>query len=290
MREDMSAEQQTSQCNGQPADLPVGRAGLLSRLYRCIMQISVDRWFGGVHAGLVVKSLYLQRSVAKFLRTGNRAILDAGCGPDGQLAAVLAARYPHCSVEGWDLYCPRAVGSAASGGARANLLFREADLASLAKVSAYDVIYSIDVLEHIHDYSHVLDRLVRALRIGGLLFIHVPSIEQRNWFTTTGAETANDFRDHRVGDDHVREGFDKATLAAELERRSISVLDARWTFSGLTAWLKEVFSLGERKRMPGIGLLLLPAVVLSVVGEMLIVPRRGNGMCVIGVKKDTGAL
>ena len=52
---------------------------------------------------------------------------------------------------------------------------------------------------------------------------------------------------------------------------------------------KEVFSREERRRVQGIGLLLLPMVVLSVVCEMLIAPRRGNGVCVLGVRKGVGA-
>jgi SAM-dependent methyltransferase len=289
MCQDMSAKQRVPHLNGRPADSIPDPSGLFARLCRRVTQTLIERWFGGVHAGLVVKSLYLQRAVAKFLKTGNKAVFDAGCGPDGQLAALLAARYPHCFVEGWDLHCARTSVSAASHGPRSNLLLREADLASLAKAAAYDLVYSIDVLEHIHDYAEVLDRLVRALRPGGLIFIHVPSTEQRTWFKATDEETANDFREHRAGDDHVHEGFDKATLISELERRSVSVVEARWTFNGVTAWFKEVFSLGERRRVRGIGLLLLPAVVLSVMGEMLMAPRRGNGVFVLGVKKGLGA-
>ncbi len=258
------------------------RTGLLTSLVRRVTRASVERWLGGVHAGLVVKSLYLQRAVASFLRTGHKTILDAGCGPDGQLAALLAARYPTCLVECMDLYC-------ATSGPRANVLLREADLCTLTEVSAYDLVYSIDVLEHIQDYADVLDRLVRALRPGGLLFLHVPGADQRHWFKATDAEAANEFREHRAGDDHVREGFDKAGLVHDLERRSVTVVEARWTFSGLTGWLKEIFSLGERRGVPGIGLVLLPVVVLSVMVEMAMAPRRGNGLCILAVKKGSGA-
>ena len=52
---------------------------------------------------------------------------------------------------------------------------------------------------------------------------------------------------------------------------------------------KKVFSYEERQRVQGIGLLLLPVVVLSVVREMLIAPRRGNGVCVLSVRKGVGA-
>lgn len=258
------------------------RTSLLARIVGLVTRSVVERWLGGVHAGLVVKSLYLQRAVGRWLRTGDKAILDAGCGPEGQLAALLARRYPTCSVEGLDLYC---VGS----GSPSNLSLCEGDLSRLTKVSAYDLVYSIDVLEHIHDYADILDRLVRALRPGGWLFIHVPSSEQQNWFAATEAETANEFREHRAGDDHVREGFDQAGLVQELEQRAMTVVEARWTFNGLTRWVKEIFSLGERRGVPGIGLLLLPAVLLSVLIEMAIVPNQGNGLCVLAIKKGAGA-
>ena len=55
------------------------------------------------------------------------------------------------------------------------------------------------------------------------------------------------------------------------------------------AWFKEVFSFGGRRRVRGIGLLLPSAVVLTVMGQMLMAPRRGNGVYVLGVKKGLGA-
>jgi 2-polyprenyl-3-methyl-5-hydroxy-6-metoxy-1,4-benzoquinol methylase len=259
---------------------------MLNRLYRVLTRPLQDRWLGGLHAGLVIKGLYLQWMVASFLGQGHKRVLDAGCGPEAQLVAMLAGRYPTCTFSGLDLHLSR------EGRRRdrhpENLAVLEADLASLNEVERYDLIYSIDVLEHIYDYADVLDRLVKALRPSGLLFIHVPSAEQCTWFKATEAEPTNDFREHRTGDDHVREGFDKAALISDLEDRSVSVVEARWTFNGVTSWFKEVFSLGERRRVQGIGLLLLPVVVLSVVGEMLIAPRRGNGVCVLGVRKGVG--
>jgi SAM-dependent methyltransferase len=259
---------------------------VLNRLYRMLTRPLQDRWLGGLHAGLVIKGLYLQWMVASFLRQGHKRVLDAGCGPEAQLVAMLAGRYPTCTFSGWDLHLSQE-------GRRhdrhpENVSVLEADLASLNEIEQYDLIYSIDVLEHIYDYADVLDRLVKALRPGGMLFIHVPSFEQRTWFKATDAELANDFREHRAGDVHVREGFEKMALISDLERRSLSVVEARWTFNGATAWLKEVFSLGERRRVQGIGLLLLPVVVLSVMSEMLFAPRRGNGVCVLGVKKGVG--
>jgi SAM-dependent methyltransferase len=252
-------------------------------VYRAAIGRLSARWLGGLHTGLVIKGLYLQWKVAAFLRQGGRRVLDAGCGPEAQLAAMLAGRYPTCSFAGWDLHVDREVRDAVR---RTNVSVVESDLTRLASVGEYDLIYSIDVLEHIEDFEGTFDRLVRALRSGGLLFIHVPSLEQRFWFGSGEEEAPDRFRAHRSGDDHVHEGFTLSQLAEALERRSVTVLDARPTFGRWVSLLKETFSSGERHGVSGIGLLLLPAVLLTVALEMLFVPKRGNGSMILGMKRE----
>lgn len=256
---------------------------VLDKVYRSVASPLSERWLGGLHAGLVIKGLYLQWKVAAFLRQGGRHVLDAGCGPEAQLAAMLAARYPTCSFVGWDLH----VNPEVKGAWRLqNVSVIESDLARLASIGEYDLVYSIDVLEHIDDFEGILDQLVSALRSGGLLFIHVPSLEQRFWFGSGEEEAPDRFRSHRSGDDHVHEGFSLSQLTEALERRSIKVLDARPTFGLWVALLKETFSSGERQGVRGIGLLLLPAVLLAVALEMLLVPKRGNGSMIFGMKQE----
>ncbi len=259
---------------------------ILNQFYRAMTKPLQDRWLGGLHTGLVIKGLYLQWMIAPFLRQGHKRVLDAGCGPEAQLVAMLAGRYPTCTFSGWDLHL-------SSEGRRRdrhpeNLSVFEADLASLNEKERYDLVYTVDVLEHIEDCEDMLDRLSKAVIPGGLLFIHTPSLEERVWFTASRSEEHNAFREHRTGDDHVHEGFSIAQLTHALERRSFTVIQAKSTFGGVVAWLKEIFSLCERRGIKGIGLLLLPAVVLSVIGEMLVVPRRGNGVYVLGEKKVSG--
>ncbi len=73
-------------------------------------------------------------------------------------------------------------------------------------------------------------------------------------------------------------------LRKALENRSIQVTNAQWTFNTLTSCLKGLFSLGERNRVRGIGILLLPFVIVSVCLEMLFPPKRGNGLWILGTK------
>jgi SAM-dependent methyltransferase len=252
---------------------------VMDRFYRALVTPLEDRWLGGVHAGLVIKGLYLQWTVARFLKKGHRRVFDAGCGPEAPLAAMLAGRYPTCSFVGWDLHL-----APQTKARRPNLSVAEADLRTLDDVDTYDVVYSIDVLEHIDDMERTLDRLARSLRPGGMLFIHVPSLETRAWWTSTEGEAPNCFRAHRTGDDHVHEGFSVPHLVQALQRRSFEVLDARPTFGRVVGLIKDLFSLGERRRIRGIGLMLLPAVLLGVAGELILPPKRGNGSMILGRK------
>lgn len=257
---------------------------VLNQLYRALTRPLQDRWLGGLHAGLVIKGLYLQWMVAPFLRQGHKRVLDAGCGPEAQLAAMLAGRYPTCTFSGWDLHLSQ------EGRSRDrhpdNLAVFEADLASLNEEERYDLVYTVDVLEHIEDDEDMLDRLTKAVRPGGLLFIHTPSLDERVWFATSQSEAPNVFREHRTGDDHVHEGFSVAQLTNALERRSFAVVRARSTCGTVVGWLKEVFSLGERRGIKGIGLLLLPPVLLGLLLELVLPPARGNGTMILGRKVE----
>ncbi|MCC6139909.1 MAG: methyltransferase domain-containing protein [Nitrospira sp.] len=255
---------------------------VFDNVYRAVAGPLSHRWLGGLHTGLTIKGLYLQWKVAAYLRQGGRVVLDAGCGPEAQLAAMFAGRYSTCSFVGWDLHMSPDVKSVRP---QANMSVIESDLERLAAVDKYDLIYSIDVLEHIDDFDGMLDRLVKALRVGGRLFIHVPSLDQQSWFGSGETETLNQFRAHRSGDDHVHEGFAVSQLKQALEQRSVDVLDARPTFGRWVALLKELFSRGEARGIKGIGLLLLPAVVLAVAFEILFPPNRGNGSMILGVKR-----
>lgn len=255
----------------------------LDNVYRMMASTLSERWLGGLHTGLVIKGLYLQWKVVAYLREGGRRVLDAGCGPEAQLARMLAGRYSCCSFVGWDLHVEA---HQARIEREANVSVIESDIVRLAAVGEYDLVYSIDVLEHIEDFDGVLDRLTKALRSGGLLFIHVPSLDQQHWFGSGKTEPSNHFRDHRAGDDHVHEGFSLAQLAHGLERRSIEVIEARPTFGRWVALLKELFSRGEARGVKGIGLLLLPAVILAVACEIMFPPKRGNGSMILGVKRQ----
>jgi trans-aconitate methyltransferase len=207
-------------------------------------------------------------------------VLDAGCGPEAQFSSMLAIKYPTCQFVAWDLHLDQPW----QMNKPANLEVVEGDLAALDETDVFDVIYSIDVLEHIEDSDAILDRLVRCLRKGGRLFIHVPSGEERTWFRTTETAAINDFRKPRHGDDHVHQGWSVDDLKEALMKRSLVIIESRRTFGALSACTKELYSLGEAKRIKGIGILLLPFALVGFLFEALIPLRHGNGSMIVAEK------
>jgi 2-polyprenyl-3-methyl-5-hydroxy-6-metoxy-1,4-benzoquinol methylase len=264
------------------------KSGWLYGLYQKVLMPLEDNYFGGLHSGIVVKGLYLKMALKTCLKPETKMVLDAGCGPDAPLAALVASRYPFCHVEAWDLHLEKeSLQKSSQRRNLTNLSFVEADLMTLKKTAAYDLIYSIDVLEHVPDFEHVMDNLVAALRPNGQILIHVPSHDEVVMFQASTRRPADVYREARTGDDHVKEGFDLGEVCKVLESRSVEVIDARWTFNRATSLLKELYWIGEQRRLLGIGVLLLPFVLWSVWIEMHFPPKRGNGLWVQGIKRDT---
>lgn len=55
----------------------------LRRVYGALQRRVVERWTGGLHAGTVVKGLYLQWTLGPTFRAVSGRALDAGCGDGG---------------------------------------------------------------------------------------------------------------------------------------------------------------------------------------------------------------
>lgn len=107
-------------------------------------------------------------------------ILDAGCG-GGDHAFYLARRFPAARVLGVDLdatLIARNTDTARKLGI-GNIRFEVGDLTKLERQAAFDMIVSIDVLEHIPEQRSALRNLATALRPNGLALFHIPTVRTR---------------------------------------------------------------------------------------------------------------
>jgi SAM-dependent methyltransferase len=193
----------------------------------------------------------------------HRTILDAGCGP-GVFSFELAKRHPRAQVLGIELE-PELVGRATAIAERAgltNCTFEKGDVTRLDFDAKFDLVVSVDNLEHVEDDVTAMETLLRALRPGGTLVVHVPGYERR-WLLFG----------RRVNFDvpgHVRPGYRAPELADKLRRAGFDVVDQRYTYGPLetlTNNLSYVIS-GADQRNKGLYAIAFPALLgLSYLGK-----------------------
>lgn len=155
-----------------------------------------------------------------------RRILDAGCGP-GVFTMELAKRHPHALVLGVDID-KKAVYRAALVAGRAgirNCRFAVGDVTRLGFREAFDLVLSVDNLEHIEDDVAAMTALRLALKPGGTLVVHTPGYYRR-WLLF-----GRRVNFHVPG--HVRPGYLPKDLSEKLVRAGFDVPETSATYGML---------------------------------------------------------
>jgi cyclopropane fatty-acyl-phospholipid synthase-like methyltransferase len=141
----------------------------------------------------------------------HKLILDLGSGR-GYLLFFLAHQFPEGCFEGIELdagivnQCEQAAKKAGLF----NLNFNQGTYQELPDQPIYNLIISIDVLEHVQDDDGMLQKIAKILKPGGTALIHVPLRHQlqRRIFPS--------FQSHVV-DDHVRDEY----LPSEITEKAV---------------------------------------------------------------------
>lgn len=248
-------------------------------VYGFLSRTVTERWAGSLHAGALVRGLYLQWTLRPLLRGRTGIAFDAGCGRGAEYARVLARRFPGWRFVGLDLKL-----SSPERRPR-NLSLCVGDLRALPVGGPFDLIYSADVLEHLENPQALLVDFARCLRREGMLILQVPSRRQRYFLPGVDREYSW-LGPPEPGDAHVWEGFEPAALEKWLSQAGFEMVWARYTVGGAVAILKELFMLGEERRIPGIGLCLFPFLALAAWLDWRWGGRRGNGLLVLARRQE----
>lgn len=125
-------------------------------------------------------SHYFIRALDRWNDLEPRAILDAGCGR-GDYSFYLARRYPHATVTAVDIDEARVDRNRrmATRLGLENVSFETADLVTARFPTLFDLIISIDVLEHITQQEQALRNLAGHLTSNGRVFYHIPTERQK---------------------------------------------------------------------------------------------------------------
>lgn len=253
-------------------------AGEGGGLIRLLQGIYV-RLLGIPEIGFRVRGWYFSFALRQLPGSAPRDILDAGSGI-GAYTLRLAKAFPGASVLGWDVDLRKvelATDVAREAGIR-NAHFEHRDIcADDLPESAFDLVLSIDVLEHIDDHTAALRNLRHVLRPGGFLLLQTPQSDQRRVFRRF-------YGWHHA--DHCHEGFLRKDLIPQLMTAGFIVLSVRETFGfpGRLAWELNHMALARSKILAGLSFPFLGMIALL---DLVVPKRHGLATAVIAKRPSS---
>jgi len=196
----------------------------------------LHRLFFGALNLLFLRAWYVRRAVRRLLDAAPSdrpvRVLDAGTG-FGQYAYFVARQYPNAQVRAVDVkadYLDRARQFVNQTDVAPQITWAIDDLTDLQSDGPFDLILSVDVMEHIRDDRTVFQHFARVLRPGGHVVINTPSDQG-------GSDVQSDADESFIGE-HVRDGYNRDDLEAKLRDAGLKPVQSLYTYGpyGSTAW------------------------------------------------------
>ena len=204
-------------------DLVAGHS-LLTRLFFSVLQL------------FFLRAWYVRRELKRQLRAragkGVIRVLDAGTG-FGQFSYWIARKFPFVRIRAVDIkqdYLDRASDIFEEMGLSERVEFAIDDLRALTARGPFDLILSVDVMEHIEEDEAVFRHFARVLAPGGVVIINTPS-------DLGGSDVHGTDEESFIGE-HVRHGYNRVELVEKLRSAGLKTSHALYTYgrSGSLAW------------------------------------------------------
>lgn len=251
---------------------------------------------------LLLRAWHIRRELRALPhKAGGRDILDAGAG-FGQYTWRLAQDDKGARITAVDLKTEQVADCNtffACEGLAGRVHFEVADLTTFVREEAYDLVLSVDVMEHIERDEAVFGNFCRSLRSGGVLLISTPS-DLGGSDAEHGKEEGEGNQEHPVGehstavrgfiDEHVRDGYNALDIADKLRRGGFESVVVKYSYGppGHLAWLLTmklpILALGASKLcflllIPYYIVVYPPCFVLNLL-DVLLTHRSGTGLIV----------
>lgn len=197
---------------------------------------TLQRMFYGMLNLLFLRAWYVRREVRRLLGAypSNQPVrvLDAGTG-FGQYAYFVARTFPHTRVHAVDVkqdYLDRAQSFIKQTPYRDRVTLAWDDLTNLSAEGPFDLILSVDVMEHIAEDRAVFGHFARVLRPGGHVIINTPSDQG-------GSDVQGETDESFIGE-HVRDGYNLRALEEKLRDAGLEPVRSLYTYGpyGSRAW------------------------------------------------------
>lgn len=183
------------------------------------------RIFGVPINGLRIRA----RRILPMITSRYKNILDAGCGP-GVFTFELARRLPESKVTGIDILNDLLEDDkvVAQKIGLSNCFFRHVDITNMPLQNEFDLVISIDNLEHIEDDDHALKMFYNSLVKDGELILHVPGLYRRWPFFK--------WKENFFVEGHFRPGYTLENISAKIKNAGFEIAEAYYTYG----WIETV--------------------------------------------------
>jgi SAM-dependent methyltransferase len=163
----------------------------------------------------------------------NASVLDAGSG-FGQYTWRMSSWQNGWKIKAVDINSDEITGCNeffGKTGRSGKVSFETCDLTELADFNLYDMILTVDVMEHIEADEKVFFNFHRALKKEGVLLISTPSDK--------GGSDVHDHSGTSFIDEHVRDGYGREEIINKLTAAGFSSVDVKYTYgrAGSLSWI-----------------------------------------------------
>lgn len=234
---------------------------------------------------LLLRSWHVRREVKKWAASAPKdaSILDAGMGY-GQYDYYLSSLNPDWKIRGVDVKDEQIADCNAffSRIGRKNVTFAFTDLTAFTDASAYNLILSVDVMEHILEDVAVFRNFHASLQTGGMVLISTPSDQ--------GGSDVHDHDEESFIEEHVRDGYNINEIQEKLKLAGFSHTEARYQYGkpGQISWRLSmkypILALGKTKLffilLPFYYLVTFPVCLLLNYIDATATHKTGTGLVV----------
>lgn len=184
---------------------------------------------------LLLRAWHIKKQIRKWKRnTGNNiSVLDAGSG-FGQYTYYISTLDPGWKIKGVDIKQEQINDCNAffsKTGKAERIIFEVADLTTYREQEKYDLILSVDVMEHIPEDVKVFENFHFSMKKGGMLLISTPSDQG-------GSDVHDHDHDESFIDEHVRDGYSINDIEKKLRNAGFAEAEAYYSYGwpGKISW------------------------------------------------------
>ena len=242
----------------------------------------VKRIFGYTLIGNYARALHFKQLMKKIPKNEITDILDLGFGY-GEYIVCMAQNLREKNIQGVDPSVDqyRSVKKCIEEENLSNVNINQCYLKDLNAESDFDLIYSVDVFEHILVNEMPFRDAYKALRTGGRLVVKMPARKQNTIFPISW------FQEHQkwLEEEHIGQKYELADLEKRFKNEGFKIQYSENSDGPLSRLAWEIGflsrSFGNLAR-----LLTLPLSKLLIYLDMLVFDSKskGNSISVIGVK------